>query len=198
MTDDTLSRLQPLDSSDLDQPVWRPDVVRKDVSKDYDDFKIEEEIARRKYDSLDNIYHFHNTVPPSSGDIHDYYSKDKIKLGRDFRKDLFFNLRPFEQKEYGKFRTIWEEEFKKKGFDLSDPDVQDLLDYHAGTSVLNKIQGSDENGPLKKYYYRKFHSKDWWYSDDFKDFGDELFDDVMDFSDDALDFLGIFDDIFGS
>lgn len=145
----------------------------------------------KKYD----LDHPREIVRPENPDIYNYHSKEDFKLGRNYRKNLFFNLLPEDQRTYARNTQYWLEDLKSRGFDPQDPDVQAIADYNAGTQFINWLNNLDEKSTRKHYYYRNYKFKKYLYYDskDMEDWTD--FDMSFDF-DDFIDVGGFFGDFF--
>ena len=155
---DTIPRLEPIEFED-DGSVYEIDD---------DELKIEQRIADERYKELNDKYdldHPRKIDMPDNPDIHRYHNKDEFKLGRDYRKNLFFNLLPEDQMTYARNTQFWLEDLKSRGFDPNDPDVQSIADYNAGTQFINWLNNLDESSVRKHYYYREYKFRKYFYYD---------------------------------
>lgn len=131
---------------------------------------------------------------PRTSNIRDYYSNDALKKGREYREGMFFNMLPSEQHAYARKKQEWMREFKKRGFDVNDHDVQDACDYNAGTYFINWLNNLDEMSSKKHYYYRNYKFKKYF---NFDENSKEIWSDFDTAIDDFFDTGDLFDDMFG-
>lgn len=96
---------------------------------------------------------FYEKDKPKSTNIFDFYSKSEAKIGEDYSRTLFFNLKSADQKRFAQWFNETRERFRERGFDVNDPDVLDICNYEAGERFLYWLSEQPETSVQKHYYY---------------------------------------------
>ena len=136
-----------LDTTGLDDVVTLKDlgIEPMDMSAYSDDEQLYDMLdSDEKWEEIKRKYPNLHTDKPHSDNIWDYYNKmQRVSHGKLWRETIFFELHERDQHLFGKYFNEFREEFRDRGFDVSDPDVLDVCNSLAGDCVGRKIHDLD-------------------------------------------------------